>query len=114
VCRVEAYRATAASGGAEHLQDVVRKEGRNGGAVLVDTLEDLDEDLKGREGRAAPLTVVRDHRRQVLQFPLLLAAAERTSCLAALYRLLRTESTSTPAPPLLPVSFIAGNAVVRT
>ena len=45
----------------EDLEDVVGEEGRHGGAVLVYTLQDLDEDLQGAQGRAASLGVVRDH-----------------------------------------------------
>ena len=51
---------------AQHFEDVVGEECGHGGAVLVDGLEDLDEDLQRGDGRRALLRLVRDHRRQVL------------------------------------------------
>ena len=50
----------------QHFEDVVCEEGWHGGAVLVDGLEDLDEDLQRGDGWRSPLGLVRDHRRQVL------------------------------------------------
>ena len=61
-----ALRWTRPLARAQHFEDVVGEERGHGGAVLVDGLEDLDEDLQRGDGRRPLLGLVRDHRRQVL------------------------------------------------